>query len=64
MKGDKGKTKYRKNGTTIFISKDLRKKLAKKKIHPRQSYDDVIEKELKLSGANLVKVKEKNKKSG
>ena len=43
--------------TTLKVSEETKKKLDKRKIHPRQSYDEVIEESLNLSGPNVIKGK-------
>ncbi|HLD04130.1 MAG TPA: hypothetical protein VJG90_00265 [Candidatus Nanoarchaeia archaeon] len=38
------------NLTTIQLKQDTKKKLEQKKLHPRESYDEVIQRVLELEG--------------
>ncbi len=38
------------NLTTIQVKQDTKKKLEQKKIHPKESYDEVIQRVLELEG--------------
>ncbi len=48
--------------TTIRISKKMRKEIEKRKIHPRQTNQEIVEQALDISGGHMVKDdQEKNK---
>jgi len=48
--------------TTIKISRKMREEIEKRKVHPRQSNEEIVEEALQMSGSKaLGEVKEKEK---
>ena len=45
--------------TTIKISRKMRAEIEKRKVHPRQSNEEIVEEALSQSGANLIKYRRK-----
>jgi len=50
------------DNTSIRINKETRDNLKKLKIHPNQSCSEVIDKLISVSGANVIKINQKEDK--